>query len=81
MVIVILTYCCLVMVYLLHSPTQYTVVAFFFTHTAVTVNFDMSTYTFTEASVTQVVCVNITEGITERNLEIQLPSSDITTEG
>ncbi len=46
-----------------------------------TVGFGMSTYTFTEGSVSGVVCVNIAEGSTERNLELQLSSSDVTAEG
>ncbi len=51
-----------------------------FTHTAVIVNFDMSAYTFTEGIISE-VCVNITEGSTERTLEIQLSSSDVTAKG
>ncbi len=44
------------------------------------VNFDMSTYTFTEGFISE-VCVNITEGSAERTLEIQLSSSDVTAKG
>ncbi len=51
-----------------------------FTLTAVIVNFDMSTYTFTEGFIGE-VCVNITEGSTERTLEIQLSSTDVTAKG
>ncbi len=46
-----------------------------------TVNFDMGTYTFTEGFISEDVCVSITEGSTERSVEIQLSSSDVTAEG
>ncbi len=46
-----------------------------------TVNFDMSTYTFTEGFVSETVCVVIAQGSTERSSEIQLSSTDTTAEG